>query len=62
MRTTTSLLDMSIDLNKCIRFISEKESTLIGFGNAIFYYHAMDFDNKRKLDLMKQIFSIITGK
>tara|TARA_B100001250_G_scaffold278687_1_gene241107 strand:- start:22 stop:210 length:189 start_codon:yes stop_codon:yes gene_type:complete len=62
MRKTTSLQDLSIDFNKCIRPLSEKDSTLIGFGNTILYYHAMDFDNKRKLDLMKQIFSIITGK
>ena len=53
---------MSIDLNKCIKFISEKESTLIGFGNAIFYYHAMDYDYKRKLDLVNQIFGILTFK
>ena len=62
MRTTTSLLDMSIDLNKCIRFISEKESTLIGLGNAIFYCHAIDYDDKRKLDLVNQIFGILTFK
>tara|TARA_Y100001936_G_C15552218_1_gene398018 strand:- start:271 stop:432 length:162 start_codon:yes stop_codon:yes gene_type:complete len=53
---------MSIDLNKCIRFISEKESTLIGLGNAIFYCHAIDYDDKRKLDLVNQIFGILTFK
>ncbi len=54
--------DDLIDLNKCIRPLSEKESALTGFGNTIIDYHSMDFDNERKIDLMNQIFSIITGK
>ena len=57
----SSFHDDSIDLNKCIRPLSEKESALTGFGNTIVDYHAMDFDNER-LDLINQIFSIITGK
>ena len=62
MRKTTSLQDLSIDFNKCIRPLSEKESALTGFGNTILDYYAMDFDNQNKIDLMNQIFSIITGK
>ncbi len=58
----SSLQDDSIDLNKCIRPLSERESALTGFGNTIVDYHSMDFDNEIKLDLINQIFSIITGK
>ncbi len=57
-----SFQDDLIDLNKCIRPLSEKESALTGFGNTIIDYYSMDFDNERKIDLINQIFSIITGK